>query len=29
MTSYKRADLMQKLSRNDEMKVPTVVQPYV
>jgi len=29
MTSIKRADLMQKLSRDGEMKVPTVVQPYV
>jgi len=29
MNSYKRADLMQKLSRDDEMQVPPVVQPYV
>jgi len=29
MNSYKRADLMQKLSRDDEIQVPTVVQPFV
>jgi len=29
MNSYKRADLMQKLSRDDEMQVPSIVQPFV